>query len=148
MCALFHYYLPEVLPADALPDTDAPAPSSPSAPPTSLSSSGTKARLAAFAAAVDSVGGIPPLVGPNDAHGCGPDAHVSALMLACLFARITEVGKQAGAAQTLQIAWLGRHSRVDSRLAFHRCADAPSSAPHTARPRHQPLQRSRARHRR
>ena len=138
LCLVVRHYLPDVLPESA---TALLAPESfPShgshgeravagglAPGASLSSQALKAseaRLSAFNAALGSIGCVPILVGPSDAHGCGPDAHVSSLLLACLFRRITDVGEQQSAAQQLQLAWLGRHHRHDARLALRRAVRA------------------------
>jgi len=71
--------------------------------PSAAATKAAEARMAAFASAVASVGGVPSLLGPSDAQGCGPDTHVAALLLACLFGRLTEVGAQSQAAQQLQV---------------------------------------------
>ena len=126
LCLLVRHYLPDVMPPDAaLDDTDddmladgraAAEGGLVPAAPSAASLRAAEARMGSLAAAVVSVGGVPPLVGASsDAHGCGPDAHVAALFLACLFSRLTEVGAQSQAAQLLQIVWVNRKHRTNAR---------------------------------
>ena len=68
------------------------------------------ARLASFQEAAASVGCVPMLLGAADCTGCGPDEQVSALLLAHLFARVTQLAAHAQAAGVLQRAWRVRQS--------------------------------------
>ena len=145
LCLLVRHYLPDVLPdaanalidASALPNPNNAAdravagglapPSAISDPHSALSAAAAKAaeaRAAAFATALTSVGCVPPLISAADAHGCGPDSHVASLLLGCLFSRLTEVGKQQSAAQQLQLAWINRTHRTDSRANLRRALKA------------------------
>ena len=131
-CLVLRHYVPQRLLA-GLPEASPPA----TIEASNLAASGLTAaswtaaatkeaegRLAAVAQAVASLGCVPPLMGPADSHGCGPDAHVSALYLAFLFARLTHVGQQSSAAQLLQLAWRGRDHRMDPWVMLRRLVRA------------------------
>ena len=138
LCLVLRHYLPAEALATAPSDACAAAPALPTDDELpalarashaaalegrSLSGASLRAaeeRLAAVAAAVAALGCVPPLVGPTDAHGCGPDEHVSSLYLACLFGRLTQVGQQASAASALQGAWRNRHLHVNMRTMLRR----------------------------
>lgn len=62
-----------------------------------------EARQKAFSNALQSVGCVPVLLGASDMLGCGPEDHVASVMLAYLFARLTDLTRQFRAAEMLQV---------------------------------------------
>ena len=133
LALVVHHYLPELLPRDAL-RLDANGDAKDGAAADGLSdelgdgdwvrgegatapkekreaaAEAATARLASFQEAAVSVGCVPMLLGAADCTGCGPDEQVSALLLAHLFARVTQLAAHAQAAGVLQRAWRVRQS--------------------------------------
>jgi hypothetical protein len=71
---------------------------------------GVARNFALVRAAMDRLGGVPELVGPEDFSEGGPDDKVVALSLAYLAGRLLEASREERAAHTIQKAW-DRHRR-------------------------------------